>query len=209
MRTSRGAHLSYVHGPEETDPLAVGGKERPGGPRRSLQRGRFEAIDLPQIEHLLGAGPAAGDDGAAVRRDGDGQPVSLARVAAVRHAERETTRRLGRRALPSPVPDEPDCGKDQAYSGDCPRCPVRFPRGRGGARSHHLLLALAGNRVLKHDARLADVAQPAHLVALEAALDQPADRARHVGRKVIEINRRAQHVGQRVRDGLALEQPLA
>ena len=63
--------------------------------------------------------------------------------------------------------------------------------------------------VLDRNPRLADVAQ-AHLdVPLETAPQQIAHRAGRVLREPAEIDLALEDVRQRVRDGLAVEQPLA
>jgi hypothetical protein len=57
---------------------------------------------------------------------------------------------------------------------------------------------------LNRDPRLADVAQPALYVPVEATLEQRAHGEGRVWRQFAEIDRRAQHVRQRVRDRLAV-----
>src|SRR5207247_1436324 len=55
---------------------------------------------------------------------------------------------------------------------------------------------------------LADVAQASLDIAVEAARDRRADDARGFFRECADVNRRAQHVGQRMGNSLAAEQAL-
>ena len=60
-------------------------------------------------------------------------------------------------------------------------------------------------RVVDLEPRVADVAQPVVHVLLKASANQPADAARGVWRQRVEIGLAAQHAGNRVRRGGAVE----
>ena len=66
-----------------------------------------------------------------------------------------------------------------------------------------------GARPCQGDPRLADVAEPGLGVALEAALEQPAEARRGRGGKRSPGDRLLDHRGQDVRDRLAVEEPAA
>jgi hypothetical protein len=66
-----------------------------------------------------------------------------------------------------------------------------------------------GEVVVDDDARLGDRLQPPPPIALETALEQPADRGGRRGGQPVPVDVGAQHVGHRVRRGLALEQAAA
>ena len=81
--------------------------------------------------------------------------------------------------------------------------------GGGHAQLGKAQVRAAGPAVLQEDAGLADVAQALLGVALEAALDQAAQLGRLLHGQGVPVGLGAQHGGQGVADGLALEELLA
>ena len=125
-----------------------------------------------------------------------GHAVKLDGGRTIAHGRRTSAQQKRRQSRPD---DE---------SGDEPgkaRAPPR--RGRRHRRAR-LRRPLADGRRETH-AGLSDVAQPGARVAIEASLDHPPHRLRRLDRKRHQIDILTKHRGQRLGDGLGLEQAPA
>ena len=188
---------------EVADPVSVRGEEGRLGTVGVLQDPPVDLVDLADENRLLAGGVDRRDGAsAAVPGERDQRDVGVGEFPVAGKGDRKAQLGLDLRAAARQ--QEPPRKAEQQRGGDAGERPSRRPRARarraaavaGGGG----LVALAGEDLLEHDARVGDVVQAVLRIALEAAAEEPADRRRRVRRAAPRNRSRVLRTPARVSD---------
>ena len=192
----------------EADPPSVGRQERAHRARRLFKPPHRARREVVQEQPRRSVDTAFVHDVAVVRRRDVVAYLPVPRGRANGKPHRVAGLRLDRWRIAKRYEGPPQRDTDdqaQTQPGHYTAAPA------GGLCDCSVFNAVGVSRLhlLQGDAGLADVAEAAHRIALEAASDEDFDPGRCLLREVGEIDLRAEHGGQRMGDRLAVEQPLA